>query len=505
MSRLNETNANSDCEREHPGKGRITSSRARILYLVIIVLAAVAIILPILDKTRARIQPPDHDQGNRQKLRNFDAEITANANELIENGRSIFRFDTFGDEAFWGNTLKLHQAIEGATFGGVGPGISPNTALNLGLKVDVDALPQPLQEQLGKGQVNLDDPATTLALLKLNAVLGVKGTFQGNSLSAVGLTCAVCHSTVDNSLAFGIGHRLDGWANRDLDAGKIIAAAPDLSSVANLLGVSQATVRTVLNSWGPGKFDAELFLDGKAFNPQQVTDGVVTGTNVSGATLIPNAFGLAGFNQHTWTGAWGTVTYWNAFVANLELHGVGRFFDPRLNNAAKFPIAAANGFGDLPHIDPDDDLITGKLPALHFYQLAIPAPAPEAGIDFDPAAAARGDELFSGKAGCNRCHVEPLWTEPGWNLHKPAEIGIDSFEADRAPDGDYKTMNLAGIFVRENGLFMRPENKGRYYHDGRFATLLDVINHYNTRFSLGLTQQEKLDVVEYLKSLPERE
>ena len=146
----------------------------------------------------------------------------------------------------------------------------------------------------------------------------------------------------------------------------------------------------------------------------------MTGTNVSGATLIPNAFGLAGFNQHTWTGAWGTVTYWNAFVANLELHGIGRFFDPRLNNAAKFPIAAANGFGDLPHIDPDSDLITKKLPALHFYQLAIPAPAPEEGTAFDSAAAARGDALFSGKAGCNRCHVEPLWTEPGWNLHKPA-------------------------------------------------------------------------------------
>jgi cytochrome c peroxidase len=468
-------------------------------------LATVAIVLPILQRTRAHSQPPNHDQGTPKKLRNFDAEITSNANELIENGRSIFRFDTFGDEAFWGGALQLNKAIEGANFGGVGPGISPNTALNLGLKVDVDALPQPLQEQLRKGQVNLDDPATTLALLKLNAVLGVKGIFQGNSLSSVGLTCAVCHSTVDNSLAFGIGHRLDGWANRDLDVGKIVAAAPNLSPFTNLLGVSDATVRTVLNSWGPGKFDAELFLDGKAFNPQQVTDGVVTGTNVSGATLIPNAFGLAGFNQHTWTGSWGTVTYWNVFVANLELHGVGRFFDPRLNNAAKFPIAAANGFGDLPHIDPDDDLITGKLPALHFYQLAIPAPAPEAGTDFDPAAAARGDELFSGKAGCNRCHVEPLWTEPGWNLHKPADIGVDSFQADRAPDGDYKTMNLAGIFVRENGLFMRPENKGRYYHDGRFATLLDVVNHYNTRFSLGLTTQEKLDVVEYLKSLPERE
>jgi len=481
---------------------RRLSAKIRIVYIGIAMLAAVAVLLPILERTRVHSQ---HDQGNRQKPRNFDAEITANANKLLADGRAVFRFDTFGDEAFWGDTLQLHKAIEGAGLGGVGPGISPNTALNLGLKVDVNALPQPIQEDIRKGRINLDDPATTLKLLKLNAVLGVKGIFQGDILSSVGLTCAVCHSTVDNSLAFGIGHRLDGWTNRDLDPGKIIAAAPDLSSLANLLGVSQATVRVVLNSWGPGKFDAELFLDGKAFNPQQVTDGVVTGTNVSGATLIPNAFGLAGFNQHTWTGAWGTVTYWNALVANLELHGVGRFFDPRLNNAAKFPIAAAHGFADLPHIDPDSDLITAKLPALHFYQLAIPAPAPEPGTDFDPAAAARGDQLFSGKAGCDNCHVEPLWTEPGWNLHTPSEIGIDAFEANRAPDGVYKTMNLAGIFVRENGLFMRPQNKGRYYHDGRFATLLDVVNHYNTRFSLGLTQQEKLDLVEYLKSLPQRE
>jgi hypothetical protein len=306
---------------------------------------------------------------------------------------------------------------------------------------------------------------------------------------------------VDNTLTFGVGHRLDGWANRDLDVGKIVAAAPNLSPFANLLGVSQDTVRAVLNSWGPGKFDAELILDGKAFNPQQVTDGVVTGTNVPGATLIPNAFDLAGYNQHTWTGAWGTVSYWNAFVANLEMHGIGRFFDPRLNNAAKFPIAAANGFADLPHISPDDDRITKKLPELHFYQLAIPAPAPEPGVDFNVAAAERGDELFSGKAKCNDCHVEPLWTEPGWNLHTPAEIGIDSFQADRAPDGVYKTMNLAGVFIRENAVFMNPANRGRYYHDGRFATLLDVVNHYNTRFSLGLTNQEKLDLVEYLKSL----
>jgi cytochrome c peroxidase len=511
-------------ERPHE-KGRITEHssdaldftveqavrrRTRKLCIVIAVLAAISVSLVLVNTSGAqesrRAQgPPAQSNTKKEKLRNFDAQILANTNQFIDDGRSTFRFDTFGDEAFWGGALQLQQAIKGAALGGVGPGISPSTALTLGLKVDVDALPRPLINQFKRGQVNLDDPATTIALLKLNAVVGLQGFFDGNNLNSVGITCAVCHSTVDNSFAFGIGHRLDGWANRDLDVGKIVASAPNLGPFTNLLGVSDATVRAVLNSWGPGKFDAELFLDGKAFNPQQVTDGVVTGTNVPGATLIPNAFGLAGFNQHTWTGAWGTVTYWNAFVATLEMHGVGRFFDPRLNNAAKFPIAAANGFADLPHIPPGQDRITKKLPALHFYQLAIPAPAPEPGIDFNVQAAARGDELFSGKAGCNNCHVEPLWTEPGWNLHTPAEIGIDSFEADRAPDGVYKTMNLAGIFVRENGLFMNPANKGRYYHDGRFATLLDVINHYNMRFSLGLSAQEKTDLVEYLKSLPELE
>jgi hypothetical protein len=435
----------------------------------------------------------------------FDRQIGKNAERMVSEGRETFRFDTFGDEAFWGDTLKLHLAIEGSQFGGVGAGISPRTALSLGLKVDAEALQRAgLLGQLNSGRVDLDHPATTLALLRANAVVGLTGFFNADgTLKSVGLQCALCHSTVDNSVAFGIGRRLDGFANRDLDVGKIVAAAPDLSVVAKLLGTDQATVRKVLATWGPGKFDAELFLDGKAFNPQQVTDGVVTGTNVPGATLIPNAFGLAGFNQHTWTGAWGSVSYWNAFVANLEMHGKGRFFDPRLNNAAQFPIAAANGFADLPHISPDEDRITPKLPALHFYQLAIPAPTPRPGIDFQVDAAKRGDELFSGRAKCNSCHVEPLWTEPGWNLHKPSEVGIDSFQADRAPDRAYKTMNLAGIFVRENGLFMHPTNKGRYYHDGRFATLRDVVNHYNVLLGLGLSEAEKTDLVEYLKSLPE--
>jgi len=417
-----------------------------------------------------------------------DALIRDNAREMIAAGRHTFRFDTFGDEAFWGDTLQLHRAIEGANLGGVGPGVSPKAALAAGLKVDVDALPADLKRRLKAGKVNLDDPATTLALLKLKAVVGLTGFFNDQgTLRAVGIQCAVCHSTVDNSFAPGIGHRLDGWANRDLNVGAIIALAPNLQPLADLLGTDQDTVRRVLNSWGPGKFDAELILDGKAFNPQQITNGVVTGVNVPGATLIPPAFGLAGVNLHTWTG-WGSVTHWNAFVANLEMHGNGTFYDPRLNDAAQFPIAAREGFGNVRNTP---DLITAKLAALHFYQLAIPAPTPPKG-SFNRGAAARGRIIFNGKANCASCHVPPLFTEPGWNMHTPAEIGIDSFQADRAPDHRYRTSPLKGLWTHQEGGF---------YHDGRFVDLRAVVDHYNTFFGLGLTEQEIHDLIEYLKSL----
>jgi hypothetical protein len=468
-----------------------TTPRVWVVGMGVLWLATVALALG--PSTRGRAKP--------------DKKITQdpieNATNKATQGRQTFRFDTFGDQAFWGDTLRLHQAIEGAALGGVGPGVSPRTALAVGLKVDIDALPGNLLQQIEKGSVNLNDPAVTVALLQLNAVVGVTGIFSGNALQSIGIQCAFCHSTVDNSepgLCAGaivpnpgtgcIGHRLDGWANRDLNVGAIVALAPNLSPFTSLLGVDQATVRTVLNSWGPGKFDAELILDGKASNPQQVTDGVVTGTNVPGATLIPPAFGLGGVNLHTWTG-WGSVPHWNAFVANLEMHGVGRFFDPRLNNAAQFPIAAAHGLGDLPHISPDDDLITSKLSDLQFYQLAIPSPQPPAG-SFDSAAAARGDELFSGKARCNSCHVEPLWSDPGWNMHTPADVCIDAFQANRAPDLQYRTSPIGALFTH---------TKGGFYHDGRFPTLNAVVDHYNTCMSLGLTSSEKNDLIQYLLSL----
>jgi len=406
-----------------------------------------------------------------------DRTTETNADRMLAEGKQTFRFDTFGDEAFWTDALQLNRAIAGANLGGVGPGVSPKTALAVGLKVDLDALPDSLVSQLKRGRVNLDDPATTLALLKLNAVVGVRGTVKNNTLQSVGITCALCHSTVDDSFAPGIGRRLDGWANRDLNVGAIIALAPNLQPVANLLGVSQDTVRAVAQSWGPGKFDAELFLDGKAFRP----DGK------SAATLLPPAFGLVGVNLHTWTG-WGSVTHWNAFVANLEMHGQGTFYDPRLNDAAKFPIAAANGFGNVRNTP---DLITPKLPALHFYQLAIPAPAPPAG-SFDSAAAARGGAIFNGQAKCSTCHVPPIFTEPGWNMHTAQEIGIDDFQAKRSPDERYRTSPLKGLWTHQ---------KGGFYHDGRFQTLHDVVEHYNTFLGTNLSDQQKTDLVEYLKSL----
>jgi hypothetical protein len=435
----------------------------------------------------------------QQSKSQFLGSAESNSSRLINEGRQTFRYDTFGDEAFWGGQLHLHQAINTLT---------PQNALALGLKVDAQALPPSLVQAIKHGKVNLQDPSVTLALIKQNAVLGVVGFFNNGNLRSVGLTCAICHSTVDDSVAPGIGNRIDGLANRDLNVGAIVAAAPNLQPVVDLLrlapadaNVTASDVRAVLNSWGPGKFDAELFLDGKAFNPQQTTNGVVTGTNVPGATLLPNARGLSGHNLHTWTGGWGTVTYWNAFVAVDELHGIGNFLDERFDNAQQFPIAAAAHLGHVTTPSPDTDRVTGKLGGLHFYQLALPAAQPRPGVDFDSAAAQRGDELFSGKANCTSCHHEPLWTEPGWNQHSADEMKIDSFEADRSPGHAYRTMNLAGLFIRERGLFMNPANKGHFYHDGRFQTLLDVVKSYNERFSLGLSDQEKKDLVEYLKSL----
>src|SRR5687767_3400349 len=313
-----------------------------------------------------------------------DLRVDAAAIRTLHEGRDIFRSSTFGSEDFWGGQLQLHKAIAGGANGGIGSGLSPRAALSLGLKVDVSSLPFSVRRALKSGALNLNDPKNTVALLKLGAVIGLTGFFDDNRrLKSVGIQCALCHATVDDSFAPGIGRQLDGWANRDLNIGAIVALAPRLEPIAQLLGVDVGTVRTVLNSWGPGKFDAELLLDGKAFRP----DGK------SAATLIPPAFGLAGVNLHTWTG-WGSVSHWNALVANLEMHGKGTFFDPRLNDAAKFPIAAQAGFGDVRN---KPDLVTPKLAPLHLYQLSLAAPRAPTG-SFDAASARRGKSVFEGKA-----------------------------------------------------------------------------------------------------------
>jgi hypothetical protein len=403
---------------------------------------------------------------------------TAFNDRLFQQGRHIFRFDTFGDEQFWGGVLQLQKAIEGSKHGGVGPGVSPKTALAVGLKVDAAMLPKKVVAAIKAGKVDLNDPATTLALLKLNAVVGVKGHFNRNgSLSSIGITCAICHSTVNNSFAPGIGKRLDGWPNRDLNVGAIVSLSPNLQPVANLLGTDVDTVKKVLGSWGPGKFDAELFLDGKGFRP----DGG------DAATLIPPAFGLSGVNLHTYTG-WGSVPYWNAFVANLEMHGQGNFLDSRLDDANKFPVAARNHFG---HVHSRVDRISSKLPALQYYQLSLKAPTPPR-HSFNAAAARRGKAIFDGQGKCASCHVPGRFTEPGYNLHKPSEICTDSFQADRSPTGMYRTTPLKGLFAHA---------KGGFYHDGRYKTLGAVVEHYNSCFNLGLTASQKSDLVQYLKSL----
>jgi hypothetical protein len=420
-------------------------------------------------KIRSKVdEPGDPDAWN--------ASINRNSKDLMEKGKAVFRFETFGDEAFWTDKLQLHKVLVNEEHGGIGKGLTPKEALAVGIKVDLKLLPEFLKQKIKEGKF-LDDPLVTVELLRLNAVVGVIAKFDDKKIKSVGLTCASCHSTVDSES--GIGNRLDGWPNRDLNVGAVISMAPDLSAYEKMLKVDNATLKKVLASWGPGKFDAELNLDGKAFRP----DGK------SAATLIPEAFGHAGHNLHTWTGGWGNVTYWNAYVANLELSGVGHFYDPRLKNAKQYPVAAKMGFDN--KRTSDSDFVTSKLAALQFYQLAMPSPEPPKG-SYNEEAAKRGKIVFNGKAKCATCHVPPLFAEPGWNTHKAHELCIDDFQANRSPDSSYVTQGLAGLWAH---------SKGGFYHDGRFATLMDVVNHYNKCKNLNLSESEKRDLVEYLKSL----
>lgn len=395
---------------------------------------------------------------------------------LVAEGKDIFRFDTFGDEAFWTDVLHIDKAILGNANGGYGAGVSPATALSVGLKVDAEALPASVVTSINNGEVDLDDPATTVALLKLNAVVGLKGSFDADSnLTSVGVTCAVCHSTVDDSFSPGIGKRLDGWANRDLNVGAILSLSDNLQPVGDLLNVDVPTLKTVLAAWGPGKYDAVLFLDGKAQRP----DGTIK------PDLIPSAYGMQGIELTTYTG-WGDISYWNNMVAVNEMHGIGNFSDPRINDAAKYPVAAENG---LYNVVVSNDLVTPKLPALREYQLSLDPPAPPAG-SYDQASADLGEALFTGKANCASCHKAPIYADNV--LHSPEEMGIDNYEASRSPTGKYRTTPLRGVWARA---------KGGFYHDGRYATLKDVVEHYNDDFQLDLTSTEIDNLVEYLKSI----
>ncbi|MCE9660768.1 MAG: c-type cytochrome [Burkholderiales bacterium] len=375
-----------------------------------------------------------------------DGPSAAEQAALESQGKQIFRYDTFGDEAQWTDTLRMHEVISAA--------VDPVTALSVGLKVDAEALPAAVVQGIQNGSIDLTSPATTIALLKLDAVVGLKGTVESvggqDVLTHVGITCALCHSTVDNSFAPGIGRRLDGWPNRDLNPGAIIALSPAVD----------AATKAQLNAWGAGKFDPRHNIDG-----------------LSKPVVIPPAFGLAGVHRVTFTGDGTELAYWNRYVAVAEMGGLGTVTEPRLG------LSITNG---------NVDLVTAKLPALQAYQLSIAAPAAPTG-SFDPVAAARGQQVFSGAGRCATCHSGSQFTDANSTLHPPADSMAEPESpsyASRSASKLYRTSPLKGVWQH-----------APYFHDGSAATLADVVGIYNTRKSLGLTAQQSADLVEYLKSL----
>jgi len=368
---------------------------------------------------------------------------------LIAQGKEIFRFDTFGDESQWSDTLRMHEVIAKA--------VDPTTALSVGLKVDAEALPAAVVQGIQNGSIDLKSPDTTIVLLKLNAVVGVQGkveTINGKDiLTRVGVTCALCHSTVDNSFAPGIGKRLDGWPNRDLDPGAIIALSPSVGAAA----------KAVYNSWGKGKYDPRFNFDG-----------------VNGPQVIPPAYGLDGIHRITSTGDGDDIAYWNRYVGVTQMGGHGSFSDRRTG------VNVTNG---------TDDLITSKLPALQAYQLSLPAPQPPVG-SFDPAAAARGKVVFNGPGQCVVCHSGTHLTDANERLHPPSDVvsepepnGAPSW-ASRGATKQYRTAPLHGLWQH-----------APYFHNGSAPTLEAVVRTYNTKKSLGLSEAAISDLVQYLKSL----
>ncbi|MDB5933765.1 MAG: putative lipoprotein [Massilia sp.] len=368
---------------------------------------------------------------------------------MIEQGKQIFRFDTFGDEAQWSDTLRLHEVIPAA--------VDPLTALSVGLKVDAEALPAALVKGIHDGSVDLKSPATTVALIKLDAVVGVVGKVETvggkDTLVRVGVTCALCHSTVDNSFAPGIGKRLDGWANRDLNPGAIIALSPAVG----------AAVKQIYNSWGKGKYDPRFNLDGK-----------------NGPQVIPPAYGLKGIHRITATGDGDDIAYWNRYVAVTQMAGQGSFAESRTG------VNVTHG---------TSDLVSAKLPALQAYQLSLAAPVAPAG-SFDAAAAARGKLVFANRGQCISCHGGAEFTDANLRLHPVSDVvsepepgGAPSY-ASRSATKLYRTAPLRGLWQH-----------APYFHNGSAATLTDVVTTYNTRKSLGLSAAEIADLTEYLKSI----
>lgn len=362
---------------------------------------------------------------------------------LVAQGKQIFRFETYGDESFWTDTLRLNQVIQSS--------VSPTTALSVGLKVDVDALPAAVKAGIRDQSIDLNAPATTVTLLKLGAVVGVIGKVDAsNRLSSVGITCAFCHSTVNNSFMPGIGQRLDGWPNHDLNVGAIVALSP----------VPTPAQKAVYNSWGPGKYDPRFNIDGKNM-----------------PVVIPPAFGLRHVKREIYTGD-DTISYWNAYVAITQMHGHGRFVDPRIGVAVNNP----------------PELVAPKLKPLRVYQFSLETPDPEPG-SFDAAAARRGHALFQDRAGCASCHLGSAYTDVNaGRLHTAAEDGQDPAYAERSVTKLYRTTPL-------RGLWHPPELMGPYFHDGSAPTLGDAVDHYVDRFGLSLTARERADIVEFLKTL----
>jgi mono/diheme cytochrome c family protein len=370
------------------------------------------------------------------------------------DGMQIFRFDTFGDEQLWTGVLRMHEVL---------PSVPPAAALEVGLKVDSDALPPPVVAALQDGELDVTDPTVTLRLLELNAVVGVIGKVSGGNLMSVGITCALCHSTVDNSLAPGIGRRLDGWPNRDLNVGGIVNLSPSRAI---------DPFRQEFAQWGPGKYDARHHIfDGANLTLLHDVETI--------PVVIPAAFGLQGVGFETYTGD-GPISYWNNYVGVTQMGGQGSFSDTRIGvNVTQSP-----------------DRVTPKLPALLAYQLSLLAPPPPAG-SFNQAAATRGQAVFNGAARCGTCHIPPTYTDvlsgPDPTvpfLHAASEIGADVDYADRSATGMYRTTPLRGAWQHPP-----------YFHDGRAANFLAVVNYYNSFFSLGLTPAQKRDLVEFLKSL----